>query len=69
MKWGQAETSDAIEVLTEGPIALYPEAVRMLREAADIERQALEQGDTGLLQDAIELQEQARDEIGGASVP
>jgi hypothetical protein len=35
-----SDTEDAIEVLTEGPLDLYPEAVELLREALQLERQA-----------------------------
>lgn len=36
-----ADTNDAIEVLTKGPVKLYPEAVKKLQEAAKLEKQAL----------------------------
>ena len=36
-----AETEDAIEVLTEGPLALFPPAVRLLRGALQLENTAL----------------------------
>jgi cytochrome c peroxidase len=50
-----AETTDAIEVLTKGPITLYPDAVALLTEA----RQALNLD----IEDAIALQEEARDQM------
>ena len=39
-----AETDDAIEVLTRGPLKLYPDAVKDLREAVKLEQQALRTG-------------------------
>jgi cytochrome c peroxidase len=39
-----AETNDAIEVLTQGPIKIYPDAVATLRQAAQLEQQALRTG-------------------------
>ena len=35
-----AETEDAIEVLTDGPVSLYPDAVDLLEEALALERRA-----------------------------
>jgi hypothetical protein len=35
-----AETEDAIEDLSEGPLALYPGAVDLLREALAMEKRA-----------------------------
>jgi hypothetical protein len=60
-----AETTDAIEVLTEGPINLYPEAVALLREAREFERQAVQEQppSTELLQEAIARKEEARDQM------
>jgi cytochrome c peroxidase len=60
-----AETTDAIEVLTEGPIKLYPDAVALLREARQFERQAAAQNppNAQLLQDAIGRKEAAHDQI------
>jgi hypothetical protein len=57
-----AETTDAIEVLTEGPLSLYPDAVALLREARKFERQAAGQNppNAELLQDAILWKEEAR---------
>jgi cytochrome c peroxidase len=64
-----AETTDAIEVLTEGPVELFVGtlAVQRLREARELERQALEQNppSTGLLEEAIALKEAARVEMVG----
>jgi hypothetical protein len=39
-----AETDDAIEVLTRGPLRLYPDAVKDLRDAVKLEQQALRTG-------------------------
>lgn len=39
-----AETNDAIEVLTRGPLKLYPDAVNSLKQAAKLEQQALGTG-------------------------
>jgi hypothetical protein len=62
-----AETTDAIEVLTEGPVELFAGtgAVQQLEQAREFERQALEQDppSTDLLEDAIALKEMARDEM------
>jgi cytochrome c peroxidase len=62
-----AETTDAIEVLTEGPVDLYPDAVALLREAREFERQALEQDppSTDLLEQAIERKEEVRVQMVG----
>jgi hypothetical protein len=35
-----AETEDAVEVLSEGPLVLYPGAVDLLREALAMEERA-----------------------------
>lgn len=59
------DTRDAVRVLTKGPVPLYPNAVGLLREALELERQA--QGTAGaasryrLVQRAIRLKERARD--------
>lgn len=60
-----AETTDAIEVLKEAPVQLFPAALNLLSEAQKLERQALKQNPpaAGPLQDAIELKLEARDEI------
>ena len=65
VNWAKAETTDAIEVLTEGPLILYPEAVAMLREALNAEREAMAQDppNVDLLQDAIADKDVAWDEI------
>jgi mono/diheme cytochrome c family protein len=65
ISWATAETTDAIEVLTEGPIILYPDAVAMLREALNAEREAIAQDppNLDLLQDAIAAKDVAWDEI------
>jgi cytochrome c peroxidase len=65
VKWAEAETTDAIEVLTQGPIKLFPEAVALLRQARDDERDALAADPPigALLEDAVSRQELARDEI------
>ncbi len=62
VNWALAETTDAVEVLTRGPIKLFPDAVAALEEAQDFERQALAQDppNADLLQDAIGAQETAR---------
>lgn len=59
-----AETGDAIEVLTGGPVELFAatNALALLLRAQDLGRQALDQGlPAALLQDAIALQEEAHD--------
>ena len=55
VNWALAETTDAVEVLTQGPVKLFPDAVAALEEAQDFERQALAQDppNADLLQDAI----------------
>jgi hypothetical protein len=65
MDWWVAETEDAIDVLTKGPIKLYPDAVMALREAREFERQARLQSppNVDLMRDAIAAQEYARDAI------
>ncbi len=59
-----AETTDAIEVLTEGPVELFADsgAVQLLQQARELERQALEQDPPSieLLEEAIALKEEAR---------
>jgi cytochrome c peroxidase len=39
-----AETNDAIEVLTRGPVKLYPDAVKNLKDAVKLDQQALRTG-------------------------
>ena len=61
------ETTDAIEVLTDGPVELFAgtDTISLLEEARALEQQALAQGlpnDT-LLEDAIALKETARDRM------
>jgi hypothetical protein len=65
VNWALAETTDAVEVLTQGPVKLFPDAVAALEEAQDFERQALAQDppNADLLQDAIAAQETARELI------
>ena len=65
VNWATAETTDAIEVLTEGPLILYPDAVAMLREALNAEREAMAQDppNVDLLHDAIADKDVAWDEI------
>jgi hypothetical protein len=54
-----AETTDAIEVLTKGPVRLFTGrlAVQLLKEARELERQALRQDppNTDLLEEAVAL--------------
>jgi cytochrome c peroxidase len=61
------EGTDAIEVLTDGPIELFAETntVSLLEQAQALEQQALAEGlpNDDLLNDAIELKETARDEM------
>ena len=63
VNWALAETTDAVEVLTQGPVKLFPDAVTALEEAQDFERQALAQDppNADLLQDAIAAMEAARE--------
>ena len=63
VNWALAETTDAVEVLTQGPVKLFPDAVAALEEAQDFERQALAQDppNADLLQDAIAAMEAARE--------
>jgi mono/diheme cytochrome c family protein len=65
VNWALAETTDAVEVLTEGPVKLFPDAVTSLKEAQDFERQALAQDppNADLLEEAIAAQESARELI------
>ena len=57
-----AETTDAIEVLTNGPIDLFPDAVSLLTQARDLDRSALSSGLlAATIQQAILLRNQARD--------
>jgi cytochrome c peroxidase len=62
-----AETTDAIQVLTGGPVQLFPGtlAVQLLQEARELERQALEQDpvNTDLLADAIARKDAAQAEM------
>jgi hypothetical protein len=62
-----AETSDAIEVLTKGPVRLFAStlAVQLLQEARKLERQALKQNppNTDLLDLAIARKGEARAEM------
>ena len=60
-----AETTDAIEVLTEGPVQLFAETVDLLRDARELEQQALAQNppNAELLEEAIALKEAARGEM------
>ena len=62
-----AETTDAIEVLTNGPVRLFAGtlAVQLLQEARELERQALRQDppNADLLERAIGLKETAHDEM------
>lgn len=62
-----ADTKDAIEVLTEGVLIVYPEAVNYLREALKLERKAASGRARGqrneLLARAIQLKEKARDSM------
>jgi cytochrome c peroxidase len=61
------DTGDAIEVLADGPLNLYPEAVALLREALDLETDASDAAQRGqrnaLLRQAIKLKTKARDDI------
>jgi cytochrome c peroxidase len=65
IEWANAETTDAIEVLTEGPIKLWPDAVALLKEAQVLERQAMAQDppNADLLEDAIAYKEAAHDQM------
>jgi cytochrome c peroxidase len=62
-----AETTDAIEVLTKGPVRLFAGtlAVQLLQKARELERQALRQDppNADLLERAIGLKETADDEM------
>jgi cytochrome c peroxidase len=61
------DTQDAIEVLSRGPLNLYPDAVALLDEALDLENEARGTAQrtnrNALLQQAVGLKEQARDLI------
>jgi hypothetical protein len=61
------DTQDAIEVLSDGPLDLYPDAVKLLEEALGLEndaRDAAQRSDrNALLKQAIALKEEARDLI------
>ena len=65
VNWALAETTDAVEVLTQGPVKLFPDAVAALEEAQDFERQALAQDppNVDLLRDAIAAHAAARELI------
>jgi cytochrome c peroxidase len=58
------ETKDAIKVLTRGPLSLYPEAVELLEEALDLERDARRTAEqrsrNPLLKQAEALKDEAR---------
>lgn len=62
-----ADTKDAIEVLTEGVLIVYPEAVKYLRAALKLERKAASWRAGGqrneLLARAVQLKEKARDSM------
>jgi cytochrome c peroxidase len=60
-----AETQDAIQVLTTGPVPLYQNTsvISLLRRALAAERQALGTWDPGLLDRAIRLKEDARNQM------
>jgi cytochrome c peroxidase len=61
-----AETTDAIEVLTGGPVGLFAgtDALALLEEARELERRALGEGlPDDLLEEAIALKEAARGEM------
>jgi hypothetical protein len=62
VKWAEAETGDAIEVLAHGPIKINPEAVTLLREAQEDVRQAatMDPPIATFLEDAIAAQDAAR---------
>ena len=61
------DTEDAIEVLSNGPLDLYPSAVALLQEALELEEDArdtvLPRVRNALLRQAIDLKEDARDII------
>jgi cytochrome c peroxidase len=61
------DTEDAIEVLSDGPLDLYPDAVKLLEEALGLENDArdasVRTNRNALLQQAIGLKEDARDLI------
>lgn len=60
-----SETQDAVQVLTGGPVALYANTgvVPLLRRALEAERQASAAWDSGLLDTAMSLKNQARDKM------
>lgn len=62
-----ADTKDAIEVLTEGTLIVYPEALTHLRQALKLERNAASGRAKGqrneLLARAVQLKEKARDSM------
>lgn len=59
-----AETKDAIEVLTHGPLKLYRDAVKSLKRAVKLEKRALRESDrserNSLLEQAVALKSDAR---------
>jgi hypothetical protein len=58
-----AETQDAIDVLTDGPLDLYPEALELLDEAYELEldaRSADRRSRNALLRQAVTLKNEAR---------
>ena len=61
------DTEDAIDVLDNGPLDLYPGALALLKEALELEEDArdavLPRFRNALLRQAIELKEDARDLI------
>lgn len=61
----KAETGDAIEVLTEGPLELFgaTDVRQLLGDAHQLERQATEQRDLNLLELAIAAKGRARDQM------
>ncbi len=61
-----AETDDAIEVLTGGPVELYAgtDVLRLLQEARALEQDALGAGlPDALIEEAIKLRNDARDQM------
>lgn len=58
-----SETIDALEVLRDGPVELFPGTAVLadLEQAAALERQALDEAMPGLLVDAIAFKNRARD--------
>jgi cytochrome c peroxidase len=56
------ETKDAINVLTRGPLSLYPEAVDLLKEALDLERDARRTAEQRLRNPLLKQAEALKDE-------